>query len=81
MQEAAEADQRQVEMRLALQQSQEALEQKNERLQEVEARSRDLFDTTTRLEAHIQGLCKSHITCSQAAPVSAAHIAQKQLQC
>ena len=55
MQEAADADQRQVEMRLALQQSQEALEQKNERLQEVEARSRDLFDTTTRLEAHIQG--------------------------
>lgn len=42
-------------MRLELQQSQEALEQKGERLQEVEARSRDLYDTTTRLEAHIQG--------------------------
>lgn len=42
-------------MRLELQQSQEALEQKDEHLKEVEARSRETYDATTRLEAHIQG--------------------------
>ena len=39
-----------------LQQFQQTLEQKQERVQEVEARSRDLYDTTARLEAHIADL-------------------------
>ncbi len=39
-----------------LQQSHQALEQKQERMDEIEARSRDLYDTTVRLEAHIADL-------------------------
>ncbi len=42
--------------RAELQQSQQTLEQKQERMEEVEARSRDLYDTTVRLEAHIADL-------------------------
>ena len=42
--------------RAELQQSQQTLEQKQERMEEVEARSRDLCDTTVRLEAHIADL-------------------------
>ncbi|KAA6426660.1 MAG: CENPE type kinesin [Trebouxia sp. A1-2] len=39
-----------------LQQSQQTLEQKQERMEEAEVRSRDLYDTTVRLEAHIADL-------------------------
>ena len=42
--------------RSELQRSHLTLEQKHERLQEVEARSRELYDTTVRLEAHIADL-------------------------
>ena len=39
-----------------LQQSQQAGERQQEHIEEVEARSRDLYDTTVRLEAHIADL-------------------------
>ena len=42
--------------RTELQLSQQTVEQRQERLEEVEARSRDLYDTTVRLEAHISDL-------------------------
>ena len=43
-------------MRVELQQSQQSIEQKQERLEQVEARSCELYDTSVRLEAHIADL-------------------------
>ena len=51
-----ETENRLIVARAELQQSQQTLEQKQERMEEVEARSRDLYDTTVRLEAHIADL-------------------------
>ena len=56
MQETAETQIKLAMARTDLQLSQQSLEQKQERLVEVEARSRDLYDSTVRLEAHIADL-------------------------
>ncbi len=51
-----ETEDRLIMARAELQQSQQTLEQKQELMEEVEARSRDLYDTKVRLEAHIADL-------------------------
>lgn len=56
VQDLVETEGRLTMARSELQQSHQTLEQKQERLQEVEARSRELYDTTVRLEAHIADL-------------------------
>ena len=56
VQDMVETEVRLTVARSELQQSHLTLEQKQERLQEVEARSRELYDTTVRLEAHIADL-------------------------
>ena len=51
-----ETENRLIVARAELHQSQQTLEQKQDRMEEVEARSRDMYDTTVRLEAHIADL-------------------------
>lgn len=55
-QDISEVEERLVTAHTHLQQSQQSLEQKQERMEEIEAKSRDLYDTTVRLEAHIADL-------------------------
>ena len=55
-QDIAETEEKLATARTELHQSQQTLEHKQEHLTAVEARSRDLYDTTVRLEAHISDL-------------------------
>ena len=56
MQDMADTEERLTVARSELQHSHQAVEQKQERMEEIEARSRELYDTTVRLEAHIADL-------------------------
>ena len=55
-QDISETEERLATAQTDLQQSQQTLEQKQERMEEIGARSRELYDTTVRLEAHIADL-------------------------
>ena len=52
----AETEEKLATAHIELQQSQQSLEHQQERMEQVEARSRELYDTTVRLEAHIADL-------------------------